>query len=203
MTRPSSGGEAVLAVGEQRLEARERRVGPVETMRGIEGGNSGGLVDHRCRLPRLDPRIASRGVQARGERRTEPDEDAAHFALKPGIVWRKLPGREVRAEGGERVTGFERRAALDEPCGEQPLGAAGKSPAAFGRERGGIGPPLLVPVRARHRAEHVFRRLSRARALEDVRSLAGPPRPLEDHRQIEPYAGVGRCRLRERLELTR
>ena len=104
-------------------------------MRGIQGGNSRGLVDQRCRLTRLDSRIASRGVQASGERRIEPDEDAADFALKPGIVGRKLPGREVRAEGGERVTGFERRTALDEPCGERPLGALGESPAAFGRER--------------------------------------------------------------------
>ena len=59
-------------VREQRLEACERRVDPVEAMHGIQGGNRCGLVDERCGLARLDSRIASRGVKARGERRTEP-----------------------------------------------------------------------------------------------------------------------------------
>ena len=116
-------------------------------MRGIQGGNRCGLVDERCRLARLDSRIASSGVKARGERRSEPDEDAADFALKPGIVRRKLPGREVRAERGERVAGFKRGAGFDESCGERPLGAVGKSPATFRRESGGVGPPLLVAGR--------------------------------------------------------
>ena len=98
---------------------------------------------------RLRSGVRVRGVQARGERRTEPDEDAADFALKSGIVGGKLPGREVCAERGERVTGFERGAALDEPCGERPLGAAGnrRAPSTASPR---IVPPPLVPGRARH-----------------------------------------------------
>ena len=57
-----------------------------------------------------------------------------------------------------------------------------------------------MPVGECHLAEHVFRRLGCARILEDVRRLAGPPCPLEHHRQIELYAGIRGRRLRERLE---
>jgi hypothetical protein len=49
-------------------------------------------------LARPDSEIASRGVKARGERRSDPDEDAAHFATEPLVVRRKQPGREIRAE---------------------------------------------------------------------------------------------------------
>ena len=197
---PVVGRRGCPGLGEQRLEACERRVGPVEAMRGIQRGNRRGLVDERCRLARLDSRIASRGVKARGERRAELDEDAAHFATQALVVGREQPGREIRAERRVWVPGFEGGACFSESCGERPLGALGESSAALGREPGGVRPPLLVAVGARHRAEHVLGRLGGARALEDVRGLAGPPGPLEHDRQVEPYAGVGGRRLRERLE---
>jgi hypothetical protein len=83
---------------EQRFEAGQRRVDSLEAIHGIHGGNRCGLVEERRGLARLDSRIWSRGVKARGERSSNLDEDAAHFATQHLVVRRKQPGREIRAE---------------------------------------------------------------------------------------------------------
>ena len=59
----------------------------------------------------------------------------------------------------------------------RPLGALGETPAALGREPGGVRPPLLVAVGSGHRAEHVLRHLRGARALERRPSPRGSALP--------------------------
>ena len=161
---------AVLASASS--EARERGVGPVETTAGSRAGIvvawSTIAAAFRALIPGLLPATCT-GANGALSLTQMPLTSLCTRGVARGASCR------LRGAAGRRTShGFERSTALDESCGEQPLGAVGNRPP---RARRGISSTAAGPVRARHRAETHCPGASVVRVLfEDVGSLAGPSR---------------------------
>jgi hypothetical protein len=170
------------SVREEGVDPRDRLVSLCETLRGI--------ADLGCRyesggLARFDSEITRLHVQPCAERRAQAHEDAADFAGDARVIGRKFCRMQVRPKRDELIAGGDGLVAPHHPHGEWPLLVGRKPSGALLCECSGFGPPPLGAVGTQHRTQNVLGRLCDARALEDIRGLARPARPLEDNGEVE------------------